>query len=271
MGLDGIQYVMILGIFAFLICTNDLYRSLDCMESKQQKKMLTIAFIVLFILYVCEMFLTMGSVVTAICDVALDLIGFTHYSIKLIVSFLYTKRVELALLMQKKGVMQRNLKILQFIIIFTYVSQILKVIIFYDSHWEGDVCVYDLGGFWAWLDEIMFGCIDLLTLGVFFHFYYFNKDKLNEKTAGTILRILVLSGITAFATVFAIFMNNVDPPNGLTASVIDITTDVISLQKTYTRRTLPPDAQKSKPTSSASVAPSAKVAASSVAEHDDLP
>lgn len=266
--LDGIQYVMILGIFAFLICTNDLYRSLECMEAKDQKKMLTIAFIALFVLYVCEMFLTMGSVVTAICDVALDLIGFTHYSIKLIVSFLYTKRVEIALLMQKKDVMTRRLKILQAIIIFTYVSQVLKVIIFYDSKWVGDVCVYDLGGFWAWLDEIMFGAIDFLTLGVFLSFYLNSKDKINEKTSATILRILVLSGITAFATIFAIIMNNVDPVNGLTASVIDITTDVVSLQKTYTRRTLPADTQreKAKTKSSASVVPAA-----SVAEHEDLP
>lgn len=213
------------------------------MKNEKQRKFLSIAFVIMFILYVCEMFLTMGSVVTAICDVALDLIGFTHYSIKLIVSFLYTKRVELALVMHEKGVMQRRLKLLQAVIIFTYISQILKVIIFYDSHWEGDVCVYDLGGFWAWLDEIMFGFIDILTLGVFFSFYYFNKDTLSEKTAQTILRILILSSVTAFATLFAIVMNNVDPVNGLTASVIDITTDVISLQKTYTRRTLPPEAK----------------------------
>lgn len=233
--LDGIQYVMILGIFAYVICLNDLYRSLEVMEKGPQKTMLTVAFTLLIIFYVAEMFLTMGSVVTAICDVALDLIGFTHYSIKLIVSFLYTKRVELALVGKKRGSMQWRLKALQFIIIFTYVSQILKVIIFYDSHWEGDICVYDLGGFWAWLDEIMFGAIDLLTLGVFCNFYFFNRDKLNEKTAGTILRILVLSGITAFATIFAIAMNNIDPVNGLTASVIDITTDLISLQKVYTK------------------------------------
>ena len=232
----AIQYVMILGIFAFLICLNDLYLSITSLESKKQKKMLTIAFSILIATYIAEMLLTMDSVILAFCSASLNLIGVTHYTIKLIASWLYTKRVEIVLAMHNNGGMQRRLKYLQAFIIFTYVSNIAKVIVFYKSfpNDEGG-CVFDLGGFWSWLDEIMFGAVNILTIGVFSHFYINNKDTVGEKTAATMFRIIIFSAITVFGTGFAIIMNNFDPTQGLTASVIDITVDIVSLQKTYTR------------------------------------
>lgn len=240
------RYLMTMGIFAMIVCLNDLHRSLDNLAPKQRRN-LRFSFGLLFACYITQMSFTKGfegKESNAGCDFTLKFCSFLHLTIKVMVSFLYTKRVEIALSMSKKSAMSRRLKTLQILITLTYFVSIERVLTTYSGTLAelpdgSPVCDLDMGGNWSWADEIAFGVIDLTTLGVFAQFYFTSKDKMNKKTAATIFRILVMSSITFLATVFAIVINMFFERNDVHASLMDSTTDIISLQKTYTKRILP--------------------------------
>ena len=85
--------------------------------------------------------------------------------------------------------------------------------------------------------EIMFGIIDFMTL-VFLHSFYKEKtDKgiLKGHTQYKVYRALLLSTVTFGATIMATIINNQIPAIGLTSSIIDITTDILSMMRVYTR------------------------------------
>jgi len=83
----------------------------------------------------------------------------------------------------------------------------------------------------------MFGVIDLMTLIFLASFYKEQKDKgiLKGHTEYIIYRVLLLSSVTFGATIMATIINNQIPAIGLTSSIIDITTDILSMMRVYTR------------------------------------
>lgn len=231
----NMQFVMLTAVFVALILSYDLKQSINTMPSNRRTKLYFIFGLLLFF-YVSEFFLTMGTVISALCPAALWSLGVCHYSIKVIVSYMYCTRITIAM----KGSMrfsgsttEKVLNGLQAIIILVALMNLMKVFMFYKSFRDGDVCVYDLGGFWMYTDEIMFGSIDLFTLGVL-TWFYFHASTVSGDTAKVIERILYMSGITMFATLFAIFVNLYDAPIGLAASIMDISTDIITLMKVFT-------------------------------------
>lgn len=231
----NMQFVMLTTMFVSLVLLYDLHDSLVHISNKKTHLLLKISFIALAFFYVAEFFLTMGTVIDALCPAALWLLGICHYSIKVIVSYTYCTRTEIAMkgnMHFSGGMMKKVLNGLQALIIFTAVSNLAKVFAFYKSFRDGAVCVYDLGGFWGYLDEIMFGAIDLATLAMLAYFYF--HTELNEATSLVIQRILYMSSVTMFATVFAVIVNVADPGIGLAASILDISTDIITLMKVYT-------------------------------------
>jgi hypothetical protein len=240
----GIQYVMMSTMFTFAILGIDLHSSLKNENIKlddKAKRMLIITFVALFFFYVCEFFLTFGTIVSSICPVALYLIGFTHYSIKVIVAYSYTKRVDIALTFFKMRtsfatpkLIKRILLALQVLIWVFYMANLVKVWVTYKSFYLEGQCVFDLGSL-SWLDEACFGVIDLLTLLVFAKVFFTMKTSpvANEKLLGTLGRVLKMSSITMCITIYAIILNVIDPMNSLTAGVIDISTDIMTLMRIY--------------------------------------
>lgn len=232
---DSNQYIMIMGLFVALILGFDLMKSLEHISNAKQNRRLKIIFGLLLFFYVSEMFLTMGNVISALCPVALWLLGICHYSIKVIVSYSYCTRITIAMkgsMAFSSGGIKTTLSVLQGVILCTMAANLFKVFMFYSSTRDGDACNFDLGGFWMYLDEIMFGAIDLFTLGLLFMFYF--KVELNDATSTVVKRILYMSSVTMVATVFAVWVNVADPPIGLSASILDISTDCITLMKVYT-------------------------------------
>jgi hypothetical protein len=66
----------------------------------------------------------------------------------------------------------RVLKGLNFAILFTAVSNLVKVFFTYKSYeLEDGSCYFELPKYWSYLDEIMFGCIGMLTLLFLYTFY----------------------------------------------------------------------------------------------------
>lgn len=235
--LESMHFVMIMGGFIMLILWYDLQASLKNIADAKTGSKLHYMFYAAFSFYAIEFLFTLGTIISAMCPVALWSLGVCHYSIKVIVSYSYCTRTEIALKGSMKFTtsgMKKMIGGLQWVIIGTATLNLLKVFVFYRS-WKTDagVCQYDIAGFWGFLDEIMFGAIDLLTLGILIWLY--KTNNLGNDSSRVIRRIIYMSGVTIFATVFAVTINIVDGPIGLTASILDISTDVITMMKIYTR------------------------------------
>ena len=239
---NSMHFVMIMGMFMGAILCFDLHESLKTLADKKTTRNLRFMFVTAAFAYVMEFFFTFGSVIGAMCPIALWALGICHYSIKVIVSYSYVKRCEIALLGSlkfKKSTFQKLLKALTWAIALTAISNYLKVLLVYRSYYgEPDLngnqqCVYDLGGYWGYLDEIMFGAIDCFTLSCLIWFRVSNDIK--GETAYVLDRVIIMSSITFGATIFAVWVNAADPRVGLTSSIMDITTDILTMMKIFTR------------------------------------
>jgi hypothetical protein len=108
----------------------------------------------------------------------------------------------------------------------------------YESKWDDatDSCVFTLPVLWGYLDELMFGTVDVLTLLFLMYFYKENvaSGVLNGKADYTVFRIIFVSSVTFIVTIFAIIINDQIPSIGLTSSIVDITTDILSMMRIFT-------------------------------------
>jgi hypothetical protein len=112
-----------------------------------------------------------------------------------------------------------------------YVFNFVKVCIFYSSKMVEGECVLSLGGFWGWLDEVMFGTVDVVTqIAVV---VFFCSNSLSGWTHEVIKRLMYLSAVTCAVTIMAIVINIHLPAYGLHASNVDLITDMITMMKLY--------------------------------------
>ena len=90
---------------------------------------------------------------------------------------------------------------------------------------------------WCPTTEIMFGTIDLMTLLFLYCFYREQSSRgfLTGRASFVIFRVLYISSVTFLATVVAIVINTQIPSIGLTSSIVDITTDIVSMIKIYSK------------------------------------
>ena len=106
---NSMHFVMIMGMFMGAILCFDLHESLKTLADKKTTRNLRFMFVTAAFAYVMEFFFTFGSVIGAMCPIALWALGICHYSIKVIVSYSYVKRCEIALLGSLLEVQEKHL------------------------------------------------------------------------------------------------------------------------------------------------------------------
>ena len=67
------------------------------------------------------------------------------------------------------------------------------------------VCVFTIPTFWGYLDEIMFGSIDLCTLILLASFYL--RVELSKECSFVLRRVIYMSAVTFLVTVVAVVLN----------------------------------------------------------------
>ena len=102
--------------------------------------------------------------------------------------------------------------LLQGVILITAAANVVKVFLTYNSSFdkaaelEGNkVCVFTIPEFWGYLDEIMFGSIDLCTLVILALFFL--RAELSHEATFVLRRVLYMSAVTFMVTVVAVILN----------------------------------------------------------------
>lgn len=215
----------------------DLSKSLEAMSNRKLAFKLKAMFFAAFTFYFLEWLLTMGTVIQAICPGALWSLGVTHYAIKVIVSYSYCVRTDIALYSTKKYTSKSKwaVWILQALILLTALVNVLKVFLTYSSkvNAETGACDFAIGGFWGYVDEIMFGTIDFATIVMIVYFYF--DQNLKGQIGYIIFRIIMMSSATFVVTLIALVINITIPSVGLTVSIMDITADILTMMRVYTK------------------------------------
>ena len=102
--------------------------------------------------------------------------------------------------------------LLQGVILITAAANVVKVFLTYNSSFdkaaelEGNkVCVFTIPEFWGYLDEIMFGSINLCTLVILALFFL--RAELSHEATFVLRRVLYMSAVTFMVTVVAVILN----------------------------------------------------------------